>query len=378
MDASTSASGAPAHEANAGISSRNPTNLGVIGHSVNAVQEELCLHELVHISWCCDLLRKFEPGVVPTTLYCAAVDAHNLRNGLALVAGPHFFVAADESQVLSEHIAEVAYAQFEGLVQDGHAGAFVGANQPRAEMPALEYTECGVKRLVPDSLVAKLSWMCAIAQPTRGGHRCRAYAYVLPPYDQRGAPNLPSEFEVQKFCGGGGHSAGYVRTTVVITISELAEAECRIARNLLVARNHTWLKRQQRGGKGGTFSVYELFLGSAAAAREVRRKFGATVQISDDDDVNVRYSAETLAVEDALRARDNARRQGTPSDEIGVRMVKITSRGSITYEDLASMVEKTTSFARFTYAGHRNGKPRYGATIEFEQKHEAELEMNQV
>jgi hypothetical protein len=96
------------------------------------------------------------------------------------------------------------------------------------------------------------------------------------------------------------------------------------------------------------------------------------VQISDDLGIAARYSTEALAVADALHARDELRRQGTASDEIGVQCVKVTSRGSMTWTDLSGLVEKATGVARFIFIGSRNGKPRYSAEYEFEQVYEAE------
>ena len=167
-----------------------------------------------------------------------------------------------------------------------------------------------------------------------------------------------------------GTSCRHVETTELDVTNPAAGERCGTAATLRNRNDDMGTAFEARAIDGSDDG--ELFLGTAAAAREAKLKSGGVVQISDDLGIAARYSTEALAVADALHARDELRRQGTASDEIGVQCVKVTSRGSMTWTDLSGLVEKATGVARFIFIGSRNGETRYSVEYEFEQVFEAE------
>ena len=116
-----------------------------------------------------------------------------------------------------------------------------------------------------------------------------------------------------------GTSCRHVETTELDVTNPAAGERCGTAATLRNRNDDMGTAFEARAIDGSDDG--ELFLGTAAAAREAKLKSGGVVQISDDLGIAARYSTEALAVADALHARDELRRQGTAFDDVGVQVV---------------------------------------------------------
>ena len=104
--------------------------------------------------------------------------------------GPSFVSNVDNMhQSLEGHLESEAQAQFDRLVQKGHAEGVVGFDHVLASMETMRYEESGETHFAGGSTVCALAHPCVVELAARsGGKRYQAHCFAFKPSLDARAP----------------------------------------------------------------------------------------------------------------------------------------------------------------------------------------------